>query len=241
MRKKEGTGFYLFSQIKMKTPTSTPTSRWVWLLVAVLLALLVGAGSAWYWQQQRLETLGQAHKQWFHAQEQLQQMQLQNQSLQTQLTLEQATQDALQERLIQKQNELGYLQEQLAFYEHLLPLSGTGTVQVRGLDLEPQAHTLRYKLLLQRSSALPRFNGHIQFTAHGHQDGDSVNIVLTTAGEDSTTTDIEFDQFLRATGLLDVPDGLRIDAVTLHIYQGKQLRATHKIDLVPASAATADD
>lgn len=225
----------------MTTPTSTSTSRWVWVLVAVLLALLIGTGSAWYWQQQRLETLGQAYTQWLATQEQLQQAQLQNQSLQTQLTLQQATQDALQERLTQKQNELGRLQEQLAFYEHLLPLSGTATVQVRGLDIEPQAHTLRYKLLLQRPSTLPRFNGHIQFTAHGHQGEDSVNIVLTTAGEDSTTTPIEFDQFLRTTGLLDVPGDVDIDAVTLHIYQGKQLLATHKIDLVPASAATADN
>ncbi|AQS51295.1 hypothetical protein PAEH1_06535 [Paenalcaligenes hominis] len=226
----------------MTTPTSTPTLRWGWLLIAVLVGLLIGAGSAWYWQQQRLESLKQVHSQWLGAQEQLQQAQLQNQSLHTQLTLEQATQDALQQRLTENQRELGRLQEQLAFYEHLLPLSGAGPVQVRGLDLEPQAETLRYKLLLQRPAALPRFNGHIQFTAHGHLNGDSVNIVLTTAGEEpSTTADIEFDQFLRTTGLLAVPDGLRIEAVTLHIYQGKQLRATHKIDLVPSSAAAADD
>ena len=217
----------------MKTTSSlTIALRWV------ILGILLGAGLAWWWQQERMQSLLQQQQHWQQLQEQWQQTQLHNQSLQTQLTLEQATQDSLEQRLAQKQLELSKFQEQLAFYEHLLPLSGSGSIQVRALELQPQAHALHYQLLLQRSAALPRFNGHIQFTAHGQQGEDSVNIVLMTVGEDpSTTANIEFEQFLRTSGLLQIPADLQLKAITLHIYQGKQLRATHTIDLVPNSAA----
>lgn len=220
----------------MKTYSSTV--MWRGLLWAALFGMAVGAGLIGLWQHNQLQSSAALQQQWLQTQQDLEQLRLHNQVLQTQLTLEKATQDTLQQSLAQKQQELGHFQEQLAFYERLLPLSGSGSVQVRALELEPQGQTLHYKLLLQRSPGLPRFNGHIQFTAHAHQGADSVNIVLTTAGEEpSTPTEIEFDQFLRTTGLLQLPDGLNVETVTLHIYEGKQLRATHKIDLVPLSAA----
>ncbi len=218
--------------------TSPSTFAWRRLLLAILLGMALGAGLMGWWQYKTLQSSSALQQQWLQTQHDLEQIRLHNQSLQTQLTLELATQDALQQSLAQKQQELGHFQEQLAFYEHLLPLSGAGSVQVRALELEPQAQALHYKLLLQRSSGLPRFNGHIQFTAHGQQDADSVNIVLTSTGDESSApTEIEFDQFLRTTGLLQLPNGLNVETVTLHIYEGKQLRATHKIDLVPVSAA----
>lgn len=220
----------------MKTFPSTFT--WRWLLLALLFGLALGAGLMTWQHHKQLQSSVAWQQQWLQSQQDLELVRLHNQSLETQLTLELATQDALQQSLGQKQQELGRFQEQLAFYEHLLPLSGTGAVQVRALELEPQGQTLHYRLLLQRSAGLPRFNGHIQFRAHGQQDADSVNIVLTSAGEEpSAPTEIEFDQFLRTTGLLQLPSGLNVETVTLDIYEGKQLRATHKIDLVPLSAA----
>lgn len=225
----------------MKASSSTSPKTWSRLLAAVLLGGILGAAAVWWWQQDK-QTLAQTQQQWQQASQDLEQARLHVQALQTQLVLEQATQDALRQSLAQAQQELGRFQEQLAFYEHLMPLSGTGTVQVRALELEPQGQTLHYKLLAQRPPHLARFNGHIQFTAHGHQGADSVNIVLTTAGlEPTTTTEIEFDRFLRTTGLLQIPADLRIDAVTLQIYEGTQLRATHKMNLVPLSEHAEND
>ena len=205
------------------------------ILLGLIIGLFIGSGFAYYVSQS--VGLQQSHlkTELMLSQTELQQLRLQNQTLETQLSLEQATQQALEKGLGEKQDEIGKLRDQLAFYDQLLPLSNKGTVHIRGLDLESQTeNVLQYKLLLQRPAGLDRFNGHIQFTAHGHQNGESVNMVLTTAGTDpADTTAIEFDQFLRITGLLNVPPTLKIDSVVLQVYQGKQLRATHKMDFNP--------
>lgn len=163
---------------------------------------------------------------------QIQDLQLTLQSQQTQQTLDQATQQALEQNLRLKQDEIGTLREQLAFYEHLLPMSGQAAVQVRALDVVPQDDVLQYRLLLQRPPGLERFKGHMQFTAQGTIGSESVNMTLSTAGSAPVDqTDIEFDQFLRLTGLLQSPQELKIKVVTLSVYQGQQLRATYKLDL----------
>ena len=129
------------------------------------------------------------------------------------------------------------LQEKLAFYEHLLPLQDKGAVNIRALDFSADnAERLHYKVLLQRPAGLPTFKGHIQFTAHGQQEGKAVTLPLYTAGvevqqEQESRLAIEFEQFLRQTGLLSLPADLKIDTITLDIYQGKRLRATRSVDV----------
>lgn len=199
------------------------------LVVGVLLAVGVG----YYYSKDLYSTQRQLQLELAELKTDLTQARLQNQTLDTQLALDKATLDALEQSLRQKQDEISTLNEQLAFYEHLLPLSDKGAVHIRAVDLTEQSDgLLHYRLLLQRPAGLESFKGHIQFTAHGQQDGSSVTMVLNTAGSDpAESTAIQFDQFLRQTGLLAIPPDLKIDAVTLHIYQGKQLRATHKVDL----------
>ena len=211
------------------------TNPWVAALGGVALGVAVAVGVMLYINQDTAAAQQLLQNQLQQYSTQLQQAQLQLQTRNTQLSLDQATLQALEQRLQQKQAEIGQLTDQLAFYEHLLPLSGKSNVNIRALDLEPKGDVLHYRLLLQRPAGLEPFNGLMKFTAHGQQNGASVNIVLNTAGADpADTAAIQFDQFLRTTGLLQLPLDLKIDAVTLHIYQGKQLRATHKIDLNPA-------
>lgn len=210
---------------------------WLGLLVGLVTGGIITAGFGYYAVQNKLALQQQLAQQLRVLNVELQQSELKNQTLSTQLALDQATQDALELSLKQKQDEMGSLRDQLAFYDHLLPLSDSSSVQVRALDVNVQADDLiSYKLLLQRPTGLERFNGHIQFTAHGQQDGKSVTMILDTAGLDpAQTIPIQFDQFLRTTGLLVLPSketsNVIIDAVTLQIYQGKQLRATHNVDL----------
>lgn len=153
-------------------------------------------------------------------------------SLETQHALDIATQQSLEQRLVQQQEQLAQLQEQLAFYEHLLPVSDKGTVQIRALDIEAQADVLHYRLLLQRPAGLDRFDGHIEFIAHVADGAQQKDMVLYPAGQDAAKPlTIQFDRFLRTTGLLSIPTETAIQAVTVRIYQGKQLRATYKHNL----------
>lgn len=206
---------------------------WLGVCSGVVVGVVLALSAAYIYTKSAISTQQQLQQELTLLQTSLSQAQLQNQALSTQLALEQATLDALEQRLQQKQAEIGERNEQLAFYEQLLPLSDKGAVQVRAIDFTRQsADLLHYRLLLQRPAGLENFNGHIEFTAHGQQGGSSVTMVLPTAGAaPAANTAIQFEQFLRQTGLLAVPPDLQIDTVTLHIYQGKQLRATREVDL----------
>lgn len=198
-------------------------------LGGLVLGLAIGAW-CWYepdadlsvWQQQLADKTAA-----------LESERLQSQRLLAQQVLDQAVQQALEERLAQKQSELSRLQEQLAFYEHLLPLADKGAVQVRALDIVPEGDILHYRLLLQRAAG-PTLNGRIEFTAAGQQGQDSVTIPLVPIGKE-TSIPISFEQFLRTAGLLQLPQDFLPSAVTMRIFEGKQLRATHTVSLTESA------
>lgn len=196
------------------------------LFLGLILGLAIGT---WYWYQPS-SSLSVWQQQLADKTTALETERLQSQSLLAQQVLDNAVQQALEERLTQKQAELSLLQEQLAFYEHLLPLADKGAVQVRALDIVPEGDILHYRLLLQRAAAGPTFNGRIEFTAAGQQGQDSVTIPLVPIGKE-TSIPISFEQFLRTAGLLQLPQDFLPSAVTMRIFEGKQLRATHTVSL----------
>lgn len=203
------------------------------VLTGLVVGVLLAVGVGYYYSKDLSTKLQQQSQELSVMRADLTQAQLQNQTLETQRSLDQATQEALEQSLRLRQDEVSALNERLAFYEQLLPLADKSTVNIRAIDLTEQSDDLlHYRLLLQRPAGLDTFNGHIQFTAHGQQAGSSVTMILNTAGSDPVdSAAIQFDQFLRKTGLLAIPPDLKIDAVTLHIYQGKKLLATHKVNL----------
>lgn len=203
----------------------------------VILVLGVGIGfalRAWL-DQDTTSVLNQWQQQITEQKRELENEQRLSQSLLTQQMLDAATQQALEQSLGQKQAEIGQLKEQLAFYEHLLPLADKGAVQIRALDVEQRGDVLHYRLLLQRATANPVFKGHIEFTAAGQQDQDSVTIPLTAAGNDSSELAITFEQFLRTAGLLPLPPNFMPDSITMRIFEGKRLRATHTVTLTDST------
>ena len=89
------------------------------------------------------------------------------------LLTERAARLELEKILANVQSELGRTQDQLAFFEDLLPPGPHGALDIRAVDIEQHPEGLRYQVLLMRSGkATKRFVGALQFIATGHCRGD---------------------------------------------------------------------
>ena len=84
------------------------------------------------------------------------------------LLTERATRLELEKILVNVQTELGRTQEQLAFFEDLLPPGPQGGLDMRAVDVGRHAEGLHYRVLLMRSGhATKPFVGTLQFVATG--------------------------------------------------------------------------
>lgn len=200
--------------------------------------------------------------------EHMQALQAQNAELQAKLTQSQAdlgaqhsqtsvqdgTQRALQDKIAELQKTLGSTQDQLSFYEQLLPPGPAGAVTVRAFDIQPKGDFLQYRVLLTRSVVEPAeaFKGRLRFMATGLQDGTTVKVELsppevrqsdagkrTGAANDSLA--LSFDQYQRSVGVLQRVPGLTIQSVRVDVLEGDTVRASRDVDVaVPAAVPVKD-
>jgi hypothetical protein len=85
------------------------------------------------------------------------------------LLTERAARLELEKILANVQTELGRTQDQLAFFEDLLPPSPHGALDIRAVEIEQYAEGLQYRVLLMRSGKTTKhFVGTLQFVAIGH-------------------------------------------------------------------------
>jgi hypothetical protein len=92
---------------------------------------------------------------------------------QAELLTERAARLELEKILATVQLELGRTQDQLAFFEDLLPTSPHGALDIRAVEIEQHADGLQYRVLLMRSGKTTKhFVGTLQFVAIGHCRGD---------------------------------------------------------------------
>ncbi|MGB6241634.1 MAG: DUF6776 family protein [Castellaniella sp.] len=148
------------------------------------------------------------------------------------------TQRVLQDRLTELQQQLGRVQDQLAFYEQLIPSGPAGAVAIRAFDIQADGEFIRYRALLTRNAApnADPFKGRMRFVAQGRLQGKPVKIDLNPpqaldSGAEAAAGAVGplalmFDQFQRSAGVLQVPDGLAIQSVRLEILEGDTIRAT---------------
>ena len=82
---------------------------------------------------------------------------------------ERATRLELERILTNVQTELGRTQDQLAFFEDLLPPGPQGALDIRAVDIAQHAEGVQYRVLLMRGGkATKPFVGALQFVAKGH-------------------------------------------------------------------------
>lgn len=181
-------------------------------------------------------------------QSQLTQSQAALAALQSQADVGQGTQQTLQDKLAELQQQLGHTRDQLSFYEQLLPPGPAGSVTVRAFDVQPQGEFLHYRVLLTRSAQASSdpLKGRLQFIASGRQGGKIVKVELTapqaTAGSQGADAApaadplaLDFEQYQRSSGVLQLPAGLVIQSVRVDVLEGDTVRASQ--DAAPATPA----
>ncbi|MBX3636853.1 MAG: hypothetical protein KF683_15890 [Rubrivivax sp.] len=144
------------------------------------------------------------------------------------LRSERAAQERLVEQLRQAESEKHALQDDLAFFERLLPASGEG-VQIRGLQVSSaMPGLLRYQLLVvQLGRDLPPFEGRWQLLLSGTLDGRP-----WTASLPEGPQPLALRQHLRVEGTLAVPAQAVIKTVRATLIDARgTTRATQTLKL----------
>ncbi len=144
------------------------------------------------------------------------------------LTAEKAAQEQLALQIRQLQLDNLSLRSDLGFFERLIPGSGNGNLNIRGLQVE-RLNPVQIKwqvLLIQAAKNAPDFKGQLEITFSG-----------TSAGQPWTQKQAPQPQpvlikgYLRQEGFLDIPPQTVVKTVTAKIYQGREVKTLYTIKL----------
>jgi hypothetical protein len=135
---------------------------------------------------------------------------------------EQAAQQRLAQQVRQLEADKSALQSDLGFFEGLMPVAGEG-LQVRGLQADTRTPgQLRYQLLLMQAGRVSGdFKGHVELLLAGTSEGRAWK--STASGAQA----LQFRQYLRLEGSVDLPAGVVLQTVQARIFdQQGALRAS---------------
>jgi hypothetical protein len=144
------------------------------------------------------------------------------------LTAEKAAQEKMATQLKQLESDNRLLRDDLGFFEKLLPAGGADGVTIRGLQAELlSASQLKWQVLvIQPVKNAPDFNGKMEVTFNG-----------TLAGKPWTSTlpggaqDLQFKQYRRIEGVLDLPPQAVVKTVTAKVVEGAATRSVQTFKL----------
>lgn len=228
--------------------------RAVVFLVIFILGLSIGAALVWWLKAAAVDPVSaDLQGEVLRLNERIVTEQAENDVLRSQLVIEQSTIKGLELSVQQGEGKIGRLQEQLAFFEKLLPPGPQGSISIRAFDAEVVGHLVRYRLLLQRNATSGKpFEGTLSFTAEGKQDAKVVSLSLQAATQVSDEIDnssaatlelersvvagdssfeLSFEQFNRSEGWLAIPNNFIPQSLSVHIKEGNTLRVSRKIEV----------
>ncbi len=144
------------------------------------------------------------------------------------LTAEKAAQEKMAAQLQQLEAINLQLRDDLGFFEKLLPAGGSDGVSIRGLQAELlSASQLKWQVLvIQPVKNAPDFNGKLDVTING-----------LVAGKPWTTTlpggaqVLQFKQYRRIEGILDLPPQAVVKTVTVKVVEGASIRSAQTFKL----------
>lgn len=144
------------------------------------------------------------------------------------LTAEKAAQDKMVAQIRQLEADNRLLRDDLGFFEKLLPAGGAESAAIRGLQAEALTDMqLKWQVLvIQPVKDAPVFNGKLELTFSG-----------TLAGKPWTTSLpggaqlLQFKQYRRIEGVLDLPPLAVVKTVTAKVLEGTAVRSVQTIKL----------
>ena len=144
------------------------------------------------------------------------------------LTAEKAAQEKLAAQLQQLEAVNLQLRDDLGFFEKLLPASSSDGVSIRGLQAELlSASQLRWQVLvIQPVKNAPDFNGKLEITVNGLLAGKPWTATLPGGPQV-----LQFKQYLRIDGVLDLPPQAVVKTVTAKVVEGAAIRSVQAFKL----------
>lgn len=161
-------------------------------LVLLLVGIGIGAGATFYYQRadfmRAQDELVRQHEEQLNkrltqAGIDLEALQERYNRLRAKSLLDEALVLQYSQELEKLNNELTKLQQELAFYEEMVPAGPDGVVTIRAFEArqEMQHITVRVLLSLSGRGVQQPFEGQLRFLASGLRDGEQVEIVLYPA------------------------------------------------------------
>lgn len=120
------------------------------------------------------------------------------------------------------------LRDDLGFFEKLLPAGSAEVASIRSLEAEVLSDArLRWQVLvIQPVKNAPDFSGRLDLTLHGTQGGQPWTMTLPGGSQP-----LQFRQFRRVEGFLDVPAQAMVQAVTVKVTEGTAVRSVQTVKL----------
>ena len=144
------------------------------------------------------------------------------------LTAEKAAQEKMAAQLSQVQAINQQLRDDLGFFEKLLPSGGSDGVSIRGLQAELlSASQLKWQVLvIQPVKNAPDFNGKLDVTLNGMVAGKPWTATLPGGAQI-----LQFKQYRRIEGVLDLPPLAVVKTVTAKVVEGTTTRSAQTFRL----------
>lgn len=130
------------------------------------------------------------------------------------LKMERAAQERLVERIKQLEAENLALQDDLGFFERLMPVVGDGPIALRGLQAEVgEPGQMRYQLLImQNGRAQPEFRGRYDIRLTGSLNGKAWSQSLPDSGRA-----VVIKHYKRVQGVIDFPPGAVVQRLDVRV------------------------
>jgi hypothetical protein len=144
------------------------------------------------------------------------------------LVTEKAEKDKLNEQLKQLEIDNRTLRDDLGFFEKLTSAGNAGSLAIRSLQAELIAgNQLKWQaLVIQPVKNAPEFNGKLELTLSGLQNGKPWSMTLPTG-----SVPLQLTQYKRAEGLVDLPPQVIVKAVSAKVLDGNTSKAMLAIKL----------
>jgi len=144
------------------------------------------------------------------------------------LTAEKAAQEKMGEQLHQLEAINLQLRDDLGFFEKLLPAGSADGVSIRGLQAElMSASQLRWQVLvIQPVKNAPDFNGKLDVTINGLLAGKPWTATLPGGAQV-----LQFKQYRRIEGVLDLPPQAVVKTITAKVVEGTATRSVQSFKL----------